>query len=324
MFGAVRSRPIGGHLANHLCGCYFLIPSQPNPEYLPLVGSEAHTTILSTSSRTVLKQTYSNTSSRNIEECIYTFPLYDGVGVVGFTCKIGSKTLTGLVKEKLEAKKIFDDAVAKGQTAGLLQQVPQAADVWSTKLGNIPTGQTIIVEITYIGELKHTESDGIRFTIPTRIAPRYGSGPAASYTTKAEEIGGIKFTVDVNMPNGSIVRSIESPSHQIKVSMGTISTTTEADPIFSKASATLSLESAALEKDFVLIIQSKDVGIPKAFLETHTDYPNHRALMATLVPKISIPPIRPEIVFVADRSGSMRGNISMLVSAMKVFLKSMP
>jgi len=34
-------------------------------------------------------------------------------------------------------------------------QAPQASDVWSTKLGNIAAGQSIIVEITYIGELKH-------------------------------------------------------------------------------------------------------------------------------------------------------------------------
>ena len=321
MFGSVKP---SGPSCYALCGCYFFSPSSPQPEYLPLVKSEAHTTILSTSSKTVLRQTYSNSTFNKIEECVYTFPLYDGVGVVGFTCKVGSKTLTGLVKEKHMAKKTFDDAVAKGQTAGLLQQTPQASDVWATKIGNIPIGQSVVVETTYIGELKHTESDGVRFTIPTRIAPRYGSGLANTITPNAKEEGGIKITVDVSMPGGSTIRSIDSPSHQIKVSMGIVSTAAEANPTLSKASATLSLGSTALEKDFILVVQSKDVGVPKAILETHPDYPNHRAIMATLVPKFSIPPIRPEIVFVADRSGSMRDNMPMLVSAMKVFLKSMP
>ena len=245
---------------------------------------------------------------------------------MGFTCKIGKKTLTGLVKEKLEAKRIFEDAVAKGETAGFLEQAPQASDVFSTKLGNIPAGKSVMVEITYIGELKHYETEGIRFTIPTSVAPRYGSGP---FTTVhggnvVQDDGGINIVVDVNMPEGSFIKAIQSPSHPIAVSMGTVSTATEADPLMSKASAALSLGSAALDKDFVLIINSKDVGIPKALLETHPTIPNHRALMATLVPKFSLPPSRPEIVFVADRSGSMGGNIIMLVSAMKVFLKSMP
>jgi hypothetical protein len=168
-----------------VCGCYRTDLSPTNRfrsrNYLPLISSQVHTTILSATSKTVLKQTFSNPSaSEDIKECTYTFPLYDGVGVVGFTCKIGQRTLRGIVKEKTKAKHIFDTAVAKGETAGLLVQAQEAADVFSTKLGNIPAGEKIIVEITYIGELKHDDVDGIRFTIPTRVAPRDGSGPATT------------------------------------------------------------------------------------------------------------------------------------------------
>ncbi|TVY40002.1 von Willebrand factor A domain-containing protein 5A [Lachnellula subtilissima] len=312
---------------SYWCGCYYHFASSDyyirmQKHYLPLVESEAHTTIQSTTSRTALKQTFTNPSDKDaIKECIYTFPLYDGVSVVSFTCRIGKKVLTGLVKEKVKAKAIFDEAVAKGETAGLLEQAPDSSDVFSTKLGNIPAGESVIVEVTYIGELKHHETEGIRFTIPTSIAPRYGSGPLISTATN---VGGIKIIVDVNMPDGTFIKGVQSPSHPIAVSMGTVSTSNDADPLMSKASATLSLGSTALEKDFVLIVQSKDIGLPKAMLETHPTIPNHRALLATLVPKFSLPPLHPEIVFIADRSGSMSGNINMLVSAMKVFLKSMP
>jgi Vault protein inter-alpha-trypsin domain/von Willebrand factor type A domain len=296
--------------------------------YLPLLDSEAHSTILATTSRTVLKQKFTNPSDYTLKECIYIFPLYDGVSVVSFTCRVGSKILRGLVKERAKAKAIFDKAVAKGETAGLLEQALEVSDVFCTKLGNIPAGESVMVEITYIGELKHHETDGIRFTIPTSIAPRYGSGPftvdAHSGNLLLQDNGGIKITVDVSMPEGSFIKGVESPSHPIAVSMGTVSTDVEADPLMSKASATLSLGSTALEKDFVLIVQVKDIGMPKAVLECHPTIPNHRALMATLVPKFSLPPLRPEIVFVADRSGSMQCNITMLVSAMKVFLKSLP
>lgn len=302
-----------------ICGCHYSVftntgNSHRTKNYLPLLNSEAHTTILSTTSTTTLKQTFTNPSSTDdIKECIYTFPLYDGVSVVGFTCHIGAKTLKGLVKEKARAKKIFDEAVAKGETVGLLEQAMEASDVFSTKLGNIPAGQSVIVDITYIGELKHHETDGIRFTIPTSIAPRYGS---ATVTTR-NQVGhedGITITVDINMPEGSFIKGVQSPSHPIAVSMGTLSTALQVDPVMSKASATLSLGSAALEKDFVLIVRSKDAGVPKALLETHPTIPNHRAIMATLVPRFSLPPERPEIVFVADRSGSMRGqNIIMLI-----------
>ncbi|CAG8973613.1 hypothetical protein HYALB_00009765 [Hymenoscyphus albidus] len=314
----------------NICGCYYTIPSShqlisPQTEYLPLVSASFHSTILSNTSRTLLTQEFTNPSRDTpIKECVYRFPLYADVSVVKFTCRIGEKVLYGVVKEKLKAKKVFDEAVAKGETAGLLEQSRKASDVFSTKLGNIPAGESVLVEVTYIGELKNGDGDNIRFTIPTIIAPRYGPGPATVASALSDFEEGIKIVVDIDIPDGSFIKGVQSPSHPIAVSMGTLSTATEVDPTMSKASATLALGSAALEKDFVLIVQTKDSGLPKAILETHSTIPSQRALMATLVPKFTLPPSRPEIIFVADCSGSMGGNMPMLISALKVFLKSMP
>ena len=314
------------------CGCYYLTPSPQNQYYavrtfLPLVQSEFHTTILPNSLHTTVTQTFSNPTKENIEKCKYVFPLYEGISVVGFSCQIGDHRLVGVVKEKEEAKAKFNEAVSKGQSAGLLEQSDEASDVFSTSLGNVAAGQTVRVEIIYIGELKNdVDVDGVRLTIPTAIAPRYGSGPdiAVAGEVPASHKGGIKITVDVSMPDDSPIRSLQSPSHPISVSLGVLSSDTTQDPSLNKASATLSLGETALEKDFVLMIQAKDTGTPKAFLETHDILKNHRALSLSLVPKFSLPAIRPEIIFVADRSGSMGGNIPMLKDAMRVFLKSLP
>jgi uncharacterized protein with von Willebrand factor type A (vWA) domain len=47
--------------------------------------------------------------------------------------------------------------------------------------------------------------------------------------------------------------------------------------------------------------------------------------MTTLVPKFTLPPTNPEILFIADQSGSMGGSKNaVLVAALKVFLKSLP
>lgn len=315
-------------VSHSFCGCYYVVPKltpnsdETSQQYLPLVRSEAHTTILSTNSRTNLKQIFTNNTQNKIEECIYTFPLYDGVSVAKFSCRIGSRTLHGVVKEKTKARAVYDNAVAKGESAGLLEQSAEASDIFSTKLGNIPIGETVDVNIEYIGELKQdAETNGIRFTIPTKIAPRYGS---VSNTPATSQDGVIKIIVDVQMPSGSFIQGIQSPSHPIAVAMGTLSTQSGAEPSMTKASASLSLGESALDHDFVLIVLAKDTGTPQAFLETHPTIPNQRALMATLVPKFSLPPSRPEIVFVADRSGSMTDNILILISAMKVFLKSLP
>ena len=305
-------------------GCaYFTDHQSYQASYLPLLETNIHTTILSTTSKTVLTQTYKNPSPNGlIKQCQYHFPLYDGVSVVAFECSIGSRTIIGIVKGRAEALATYDSAVAKGQTAGLFQQSYEASDVFSTKLGNIPGGETVVVCTTYVGELNHT-SDGIRFTVPTRIAPRYGHTSTAVYTGSGAAHGSIKLTVDVDMPQEMPIQGLSSTSHPIAVTIGMLSDASTA-PSLSKASASLSIDSETLDKDFVVVVDVKEVGKPYAILETHPKIKDQRALRVSLLPKFQLPQIRPEIVFVADRSGSMQENIPMLISAMKVFLKSLP
>ncbi|KAI9831905.1 MAG: hypothetical protein M1819_004627 [Sarea resinae] len=301
-------------------------------QYLPQVDLQVHASILSTTSRTLLTQTFINPSETDvIKEAVYTFPLYDGVSVVGFNCRIGVRRIKGVVKEKQEAQAVYDQTISRGETAGLLEEDKQSSDVFTTKLGNIPAGKKVIVEITYLGELKHdAEAGGIRYTIPTAIAPRYGqhgpfpTQPSNARAVSASTASSIQITVDAEIEEGSFIKGIQSPSHPISVTIGNTSVALKDPPSFSRASATLSLGEATLDADFVLLVLAEERGRPKALLETHSSIPNQRALMVTLIPKFSLPQSRPEIVFIADRSGSMGGKIQTLVSAMKVFLKSLP
>lgn len=248
--------------------------------------------------------------------------------MVGFTCQVGDRTIIGEVKEKEKARAVFKEAIARGETAGLLEQLPDAADVFTTTVGNVPPGAKVIINITYLGELKHDmEIDGIRFTIPNVICPRYGNYPGTLRTTPAIDAqgSGISIIVDAEMADGSFIQKIQSPTHPISMTMGTTSVAPNAEPTMSKASATLTLGTTQLDADFVVQIIARDTGIPTAILENHPTVPNHRALMATLVPKFALPAEKPEIVFVCDRSGSMGGSrIILVIQALKVFLKSLP
>jgi hypothetical protein len=316
---------------SHVCGIYYITSRFCGSRkiYLPQVDVSAHATILATTSRTVLTQTFANTSTEGgIREARYVFPLYDGVSVVGFTCLVGDRTIVGEVKEKDRARADFKAAVSRGETAGLLEQLPNASDVFTTTVSNIPPSAKVVVEITYLGELKQDmEVDGVRFTIPNIICPRYGDHPIElqSNTAVGSMGGGVSITVDADMADGSFIQKMLSPTHPISMSMGTISSAPDAEPIMTRASATLSLGTACLDTDFVLQITAKNTGVPKAVVENHPTITNHRALMATLVPKFTLPAEKPEIVFVIDRSGSMGGSrMDLARQALLVFLKSLP
>ncbi|SPO07286.1 related to Vault poly[ADP-ribose] polymerase [Cephalotrichum gorgonifer] len=315
---------------SHVCGLFYMLDHVR--KYVPQVKTAAHTSILSSVARTTLTQTFENNDAEATwKEVKYTFPLIDGVSVVAFTCTIGDRVITGVVKEKEKARAVYEEARDRGDAAALLEQVPEAADVFLTSVGNVPPKTTVHVEITYLGELKHdAEVDGIRLTIPTVLAPRYGEFPVSMLSTTAELAsggsGGLEIVVDAQMPAGSAIKSIQSPSHPISVSIGTLSTAPDADPSLQNASARLLLPSAELEKDFVLHVVATNTSNPVAMLEKHPTLTNERALMATLVPKFALPPERPEIVFVCDRSGSMQsmGRIQNLKTALQIFLKSLP
>ena len=315
-----------------VCGCFVVIDARR--KYIPLLGVEAHTTIAADTSRTTLTQSFANPDKdKALDELQYVFPLYDGVSVVAFTCTVGTRVIRGVVKERAQARKDYDDAKSQGLNAGLLEQSMDASDVFTSRIGNVPPGETVKVDIDYLGELKHdAESNAIRFTIPTNIAPRYGSSEtlvdlSESSSKVVPATKGFSVTVDAEMPKGSAIKSIQSPSHPISVQIGFSSKASSSDePSLERASASLSLGSAELDKDFVLQVSASKLGEPSAMLEVHPSIPNQRALMATLVPRFNLPAEKPEIVFLCDRSGSMGDGVKIpnLMATLNIFLKSLP
>lgn len=310
------------------CGCDVVVGQER--KFIRLIGVHAHTKIFATSSKTTLTQTFQNPSSvKPLEELRYVFPLFEGISVVGFTAHFGSQVVQGVVEEKTKATHTYTEAKDRGEAAGLLEQSLGVGDIFAIKIGNVPPGETITVGIEYLADLKHdAEADAIRFTIPTSIAPRYGPREIlqADTTPVSEPKESFSVTIDAEMPDGSTIKSIQSPSHFIAVQIGTLSDASADDePSLSRASASLSLEAAELAADFVVQIAATKLGEPSAVLETHPNIPNQRALMTTLVPKFNIPVDKPEIIFVCDRSGSMGSDkITKLKDALNVFLKSLP
>lgn len=295
-------------------------------QYLPQIGLDVNATILSTTSRAQLTQTFVNPSATEpIPEVFYSFPLYDGASIVAFTCRVGDEVVRGKVKPRRKADEIYQKAKAEGQTAALFDRSYHAGDIFKTRVSNVPAGGKIIIEITLVEELKQdAQTNGPRYTIPMAIAPRYGQQPHHNVTGPTS--GGVVKTsikVDIIMENGSAIRNIRSPSHPIEMSLGRASYMPEST--FEPCYASVRLQdNTVIEEDFVLTVNCDNQDKPVAFLETHPTFPNQQALMVSLVPRFSLPPDPSEIVFIIDRSYSMHDKIETLKSALMVFLKSLP
>lgn len=248
----------------NICGCWYSTSTEHyslQRQYLPQLELSSYTTIDTLSFTTVLTQTFVNPTSEPIKEARYTFPLYDGFAVTAFKCTVGDRVIVGSFEQKDKARKTFDDAVAKGESAGLLESLP--VGIFASTLGSIPANATMVVNVTYGGELKHdAQIDGLRFYMPSSIAPRYGDYPGELLKPySALPSRGMRVTVDLDMA-GSAIRKIQLPSkgHAISVSLGNLSTESgRSTPQISKASVALTHETVELSTDFVLQILVEDM-----------------------------------------------------------------
>jgi von Willebrand factor A domain-containing protein 5 len=294
-------------------GLYLYIPTdQWNKAYLPcaLTNVKVRVSVVDTVARVVLSQTFSNARATTAHEALYRFPLYESSAVCDFELECSGRKIKGIVKANEDAIKTYETAKAEGKTAALVLQ--KEPDIFQTKVGNIPPNSSVTVTLTYITPLKHdTESNAIRFTLPTAISPRYGDASDTGSSNVTSVGTGFELTLNANMPDQ--IQSISSPSHPIAMSLSGSS----------DAQVSLSNTSPALDKDIVILIAAKTIDEPHCMIEKHPSTGTNCAML-TLVPKFNLPRVPTEVIFIIDRSGSMYDKVDTLKRALQLFLKSLP
>lgn len=319
------------------CWHYTAFDSLSARAYLPQVGLKLHSTILSSLTRSTITQTFFEPNDKDIEEVMYSFPLYDDVSVIAFKCTIGDRTIHGLVKEREEAKQEFSDTIIQRETPAFLEQPQRSLDTLTTSLGMVPRGSTIVVEISYIGELQHyVGEDQIRFTIPMLVYPRYRpdleTASSPSHNSTIPE-GDLDITVDVKLERQTEILELSSPSHpatDLKIGEISAINTHGARTEPNHASAVLKVPPEMhgghhLESDFVLIVKTLGQRGSFAFMESHPDIPNQRAIMASIMPDFNLSQDgTSEVVFIIDQSGNMWDKILILQSILARFIRRLP
>ena len=103
-------------------------------------------------------------------EAVYTFPLPVGGAVNKVVMRIGDRIIVAEIKERGQARVEYEEALAKGQTAMLMEQ--DAAEIFQTTVGNIHPGETITIE-TVVHDTVKRDGNEAQVRFPTLIRPRY-------------------------------------------------------------------------------------------------------------------------------------------------------
>jgi len=191
---------------------------------LPLRACHLHAEAQGGVSRMVLEQRFENPHDEPLH-VTYILPLPHEAAVSAFSFTLGERTIEGEIDTKGNARERFDDAIASGHTAALLEE--ERSTVFTQELGNVPPRTEVVARITIDALLPYVSLPDrgqweLRF--PLTVAPRYlgetGRVPdAARLAVDVHEVSAetprvsLSLLVRDELPVG---RSPESASHALQ------------------------------------------------------------------------------------------------------------
>jgi len=304
-----------------------LFKSQSESEsYIPAphLSQDVNISVSGMTARTVLKQRFLNDTS-SWQEAIYVFPLPTESAVDTLRMKVGERVIIGEIKEKEEAKKIYQKAKSEGKKASLLAQ--ERPNIFTMAVANIAPGEEVTIEIEF-GQLVLL-SDGIfSLRFPMVVAPRYIPGKVLG---TANDGGGIKFSgngwsVDTDqVPDASritppAVTAGEGEINPVRLVLELVAgfPVSRLTSLYHGITVNEGADKTRVihfngevkaDRDFVLEWEAEEQKSPQAALFSEQLNQNNYHLLMLNPPAIgskSAPPAR-ELIFVLDTSGSMAG-----------------
>ena len=117
-----------------------------------------------------LKQQFKNETSDWLE-ATYAFPLPENSALYLMEMKVGDRVITGEIKEKAEAKKIYQQAKKAGKKASLVEQ--HRPNLFTNNIANIPPGETVEIVLEYNQVLDYQQGAfELRFPLTTTPSGR--------------------------------------------------------------------------------------------------------------------------------------------------------
>jgi Ca-activated chloride channel family protein len=99
--------------------------------------------------------------------------------------EIGERRVVGAIKERQEAKAIYQQAAANGQHASLVES--ERPNIFTTSVANIGPGEAITVEIQYQDSV-HIDAGTYSLRFPMVVGPRYiPGGPLAQASANSDQ-----------------------------------------------------------------------------------------------------------------------------------------
>ena len=137
-------------------------------ESVPLLHTDAAIDVRGLVAAATVTQQYANSSAEPIE-AVYVFPLPHAAAVYDMEIHIGNRVIRSEIRERQEAKRVYDAAKAAGKRAALLEE--ERPNIFTTSIANIMPGDHIDVQLRYVEPLRcgwYSRWSSVRATFPAR------------------------------------------------------------------------------------------------------------------------------------------------------------
>ena len=282
---------------------------------LPLRHTDVHATIEGTVAEVEVVQTYHNAHETPIE-AVYTFPLPENAAVRDLEIVIGDRVIRADIKTRDEARRTYEDARARGNTAALLEQ--ERTNIFTQSVANIAPGEDIDVVLRYVQDLSY-DAGSYEFVFPMVVGPRYTAGSKDAQRITPSVVGkgtrtGHDIDVEVTIDAGMPLRSLSVPTHDTQTRRGGQTTT-----------VTLAEAKSIPNRDFVLRYRVDGPELQSTlFVPEGNDERFFTLLLQPPTSDVDALVGKRELVFVVDVSGSMYGPpLAMCKYAMRQALRQL-
>ncbi|WP_020181058.1 marine proteobacterial sortase target protein [Methylopila sp. M107] len=153
----------------------------------PRVKTDYDVTVSGPTIRTRVTQAFTNPTDGWVEG-VYVYPLPDKGAVDTMKLVVGDRVIVADVKERQEAKRVYEEAKADGKTAALVEQ--ERPNLFTNSVANIGPGETIVVQMEFQAPAAQVE-ERMSLRIPLVVAPRYMPAPMIQTVSMDERGWGV-------------------------------------------------------------------------------------------------------------------------------------
>ncbi|OPZ00584.1 marine proteobacterial sortase target protein [Bradyrhizobium sacchari] len=288
------------------------------------LGTDIDITVSGPTLRARVTQIFRN-PSKDWVEATYVYPLATNGAVDTLKMVVGDRVIVGDIKERQQARVIYEQARSAGQKAALTEQ--ERPNIFTNSVANIGPGETVLVQIEY-QEPVHQSGNEYSLRLPLAVAPRYNPAPIVQSVDFRQDGSGWGATTSNPVPDRDrILPPVLDPARNAPVNPTSITVRLQAgfalgevkshhhnvkteSPDNATRIITLADGAVPADRDFELTWKPAADKAPSVGLfREHVGDADY--LLAFVTPpsaeQAMQKPLPREVVFVIDNSGSMGG-----------------